>query len=122
MLLDDPTSSLDNKVTSNIINRICRHPKWSKKTYIISTRKISVLKKMDKVIFMENGKVSFFGPFEQLQDKKEFQEYAQERKEKDKKEEEERSENNPESEQTHEWREAPTDNNKIEEVTPSLPN
>ena len=118
MLLDDPTSSLDNKVTSNIINRICRHPRWSQKTYIISTRKISVLKKMDKVIFMEDGKVSFFGPFEQLKDKKEFIEYAQEEEEKDKKEEE-RSENSPESEQTPEWREAPTDNNKIKEVTPS---
>ena len=77
MLLDDPSSSLDNKVTSNIINRICRHPKWSKKTYVISTRKISVLKKMDKVIFMENGKVSFFGPFSQLKEKKEFIDYAQ---------------------------------------------
>ena len=95
MLLDDPTSSLDNKVTSNIINRICRHPRWSQKTYIISTRKISVLKKMDKVIFMEDGKVSFFGPFEQLKDKKEFIDYAQA-------DEEHKGEQNPKKEPTKE--------------------
>ena len=103
MLLDDPTSSLDNKVTSNIINRICRHPRWSQKTYIISTRKISVLKKMDKVIFMEDGKITFFGPFEQLKDKKEFIEYAQEEEE-----------NNQESGDESDWSESPAVTNEFE--------
>ena len=107
MILDDPTSSLDNKVTSNIIRRIYHHPKWSQKTYIISTRKISVLKKMDKVIFMEDGKITFFGPFEQLKDKKEFQEYAQEQ--------EESQENFSKSEDKSQSNEAPT-TNQFEEV------
>ena len=84
MILDDPTSSLDNKVTSSIINRICKHPKWSKKTYIISTRKISVLKKMDKVIFIEDGEVSFFGPFEQLKNQQKFIKYTQSQEEEEK--------------------------------------
>ena len=100
MLLDDPTSSLDNKVTSNIINRICRHPEWSQKTYVISTRKISVLKKMDKVIFMENGKISFFGPYSQLKDKKEFIEYAQDQSD-------ENDQKSQEFSQEVEWSEAP---------------
>ena len=109
MILDDPSSSLDNKVTSNIINRICRHPKWSQKTYVISTRKISVLKKMDKVIFLENGKISFFGPYSQLKDKKEFIDYAQEQKEKE--------EANKDSEENDEWTEASVEADHFEEVT-----
>ena len=80
VILDDPTSSLDNKVTSRILTRICTHPKWSQKTYIISTRKISVLKKMDKVIFIQNGKITFSGTFSQLKHKKEFIDFAHEEK------------------------------------------
>ena len=80
MILDDPTSSLDNKVTVNILEQLNTNPRWNQKTYIISTRKINILSKMDKVIFMEGGKVLFFGPYSQLMHKKEFQDYSQTQK------------------------------------------
>ena len=75
MILDDPTSSLDNKVTSNILTTISTHPKWSKKTYIISTRKLSALRKFDRVIFMLKGAIRFFGTYSDLKLDLEFQQF-----------------------------------------------
>ena len=61
MVLDDPTSSLDNKVTEKILDVILTDEKWSRKTYIVSTRKAGILQRFDRVIFMEDGAIKFFG-------------------------------------------------------------
>ena len=88
MILDDPTSSLDNKVTSNILTTISTHPKWSKNTYIILTRKLSALRKFDRVIFMQKGAIRFFGTYSDLKLDLEFQQFEKIEGEREKQHEE----------------------------------
>ena len=38
-LLDDPTSSLDNKVSNVIFKDITSHPRWKDKTFIVPPRR-----------------------------------------------------------------------------------
>ena len=74
MILDDPTSSLDNKVTADILEIITKHRKWKEKTFIISTKKLSVLDYMDDAIFLRNGSVLYSGGKEGLKSLPDFQE------------------------------------------------
>ena len=75
MILDNPTSSLDNKVTQQIMDTILKHPKWSKKTYVISTRKAGILERFDRVIFMDEGRIRFFGKPTELKQSSVYQNY-----------------------------------------------
>ena len=59
MVLDDPTSSLDVKVTDTIFKMMARHPKFSKKTFLVATKKANVLDYFDKAIFMKDGKINY---------------------------------------------------------------
>ena len=77
MLLDDPTSSLDNKVSADIFNIINTHPKWKKKTFVISTKKLNVLNFVDQVIFMKNGTVIYSGKRQGLENVREFDDLKQ---------------------------------------------
>ena len=88
MLLDDPTSSLDNKVSADIFNIINNHPRWNKKTFIISTKKLNVLDYVDQVIFMKKGRILYSGNKQGLKNLKEFEELKkfQEKKENEKQE------------------------------------
>ena len=74
MLLDDPTSSLDNKVSADIFNIINTHQKWSKKTFLISTKKLNVLSYVDQAIFMKNGRIIYSGNKEGIENVHEFKE------------------------------------------------
>ena len=74
-LLDDPTSSLDNKVSDTIFENIRSHPKWRDKTFIVATKKVGALKYFDRVIFMINGSICFQGTFKELKKVREFQEF-----------------------------------------------
>ena len=58
MVLDDPTSSLDVKVTEKIFKKMAQHPKFDKKTFLVATKKIGVLDYFDKVIFMKDGEIN----------------------------------------------------------------
>lgn len=60
-IFDDPTSSLDNVVASNIMEDINNDPLWKEKTFIISTNNMNMLKYADKIIYIENGVLEFFG-------------------------------------------------------------
>ena len=75
MILDDPTSSLDNKVTQKIMDTILTDPKWSRKTYVISTRKAGILERFDKVIFMEEGEVKFYGKYSEFRESLSYKAY-----------------------------------------------
>lgn len=59
-LLDDPTSSLDNNVSQRIMNIINSDEFWNKRTFLITSNNLKLMKYFDKVIFMENGKVVHF--------------------------------------------------------------
>ena len=80
MILDDPTSSLDNKVTATIIDSIMNDSKWSTKTFIIATRKMQILDRFDKIIYMENGSIKFFAPYSELKRLPEFLHYEKDQR------------------------------------------
>ena len=64
-MLDDPTSSLDNKVTVEIMKAINKDP-WKEKTFILSTNNTKLLEFVDRVIYIENGSIRYFGSFEEM--------------------------------------------------------
>ena len=66
MILDDPTSSLDNKVTASIMEGIREGEEMKGKTFIISTNNIKMFDYADKIVFMVDGRVDFFGTYEQM--------------------------------------------------------
>ena len=63
LILDEPTSSLDEDIESKILENI-----FSLKdlTLIMVTHKIYTLKKCDEILFLSNGKVVFQGPYKEL--------------------------------------------------------
>ena len=58
-------------------------PLWKDKTYIISTRSFKMLEYADRVIYMEKGKITFFGKLADLKKRPEFKEYMQEQQKKE---------------------------------------
>lgn len=60
MIFDDPTSSLDNKVSQAILKNIKEDPHWDGKTVIFSTNNLGLLKYVDRVILVSDGKISQF--------------------------------------------------------------
>ena len=71
-MLDDPTSSLDTKSAYKVFEALLTHQKLEAKTIIVATKKAEVLEKFDKVIFMIEGKVEYFGKLDQLLKKERF--------------------------------------------------
>ncbi len=66
-LLDDPISALDAHVGENIMkNLVLGHLKY--KTRVLVTNALHFLKFMDRVIYMKNGEVVFFGTFPDLEE------------------------------------------------------
>ena len=74
MILDDPTSSLDNKVATRIMKIMTRFPRWKDKTVIFSTNNLRLLDYCDKAILMDAGRVSFFGKVKDLRQNPAFAE------------------------------------------------
>ena len=60
-IFDDPLSALDAYVGMNLFNEVfCEYLK--NKTVIISTHSLQYLNNFDRIIFMEDGKIKWFGP------------------------------------------------------------
>lgn len=60
-LLDNPTSSLDTKVTAGVFNAITQHPKLMNKTFIITSNDYKLLEYCDRVIYLSDGRIQFNG-------------------------------------------------------------
>ena len=63
LILDEPTSSLDEDNEVKILENIFR---LKNLTLIMITHKIYTLKKCDEIFFLSNGKVVFQGPYKEL--------------------------------------------------------
>ena len=67
-LLDDPLSALDVNVGDHVFRKaFCGFLKH--KTRVIVTHNLGYLKFFDRIIFMDQGRILFNGPFDQLKDK-----------------------------------------------------
>ncbi|HOP24721.1 MAG TPA: methionine ABC transporter ATP-binding protein [Defluviitoga sp.] len=63
ILFDEPTSSLDPKTTQKILDLILEINQSTKKSILIVTHEMDVIKKIcDKVVYLKNGYVDFMGP------------------------------------------------------------
>ena len=66
LILDDSVSAVDTKTEQTILENL-RTTRAGKTTILIAHR-ISTIEQMDKVIFIEDGKLAAFGTHEQLYD------------------------------------------------------
>ena len=64
LILDDPTSSLDNIVTDKIMKIIRHSPHWESKTFVIGTNNDKLVEYADRVIHIERGTVLFNGSYD----------------------------------------------------------
>ena len=87
-LIDDIFSTLDNNISQKIFENVfCNYLK--NKTRILVISKKSFLPFVDKIIYLEKGKITFFGNYEQFKEfNKDFEEIKDEEENKEKEEEE----------------------------------
>lgn len=64
LILDDCTSALDLETEKKIFSNIKEH--IGERTLVIATHRVSAVKDMDEIIFMENGRIAERGTHEQL--------------------------------------------------------
>lgn len=64
MILDEPTSAIDAKAEFTIFNNIYKH--HGQKTTLIVSHRFSTVRKADKIIVMEAGKIIEYGSHEEL--------------------------------------------------------
>ena len=69
-LYDDPFSALDFNIATEIINRGIL---GSSKTRIIATHSIQYLKYADKILYIDEGEIQYFGGYKEFQKTEEFQ-------------------------------------------------
>ncbi len=62
LVMDEPTSSMDANAEREFINQIDDYAKDGTRTLIISTHKPSMLKLVDRIIVMDQGKIAADGP------------------------------------------------------------
>ena len=62
LVMDEPTSSMDANAEREFINQIDDYAKEGNRTLIISTHKPSMLKLVDRIIVMDQGKIAADGP------------------------------------------------------------
>jgi ABC-type bacteriocin/lantibiotic exporter with double-glycine peptidase domain len=72
IVIDEGTSALDNFSEKIIMNHFIN--KIKDKTVIIVSHKINLLKKVDKIILIKNGKIEAIGPYKKIKSNKIFQE------------------------------------------------
>lgn len=70
IVIDEGTSALDSLSEKVIMNHFIN--KIKNKTIIIVSHKINLLKKVDKIIFIQNGKIEKIGKYNQLKTNKNF--------------------------------------------------
>ena len=63
LLLDEPTSAMDNTSEAVFMQKL---KNFDNKTLIVSTHRQSLLKMVDKLILMDNGRIMAFGPKAQV--------------------------------------------------------
>lgn len=80
-ILDDPTSSLDNKVSHCIMRTITEEELWKNRTFLISTNNFALLHYFDKVIFIDNGKIIHFATPDEIKASEEFKQISIEEEE-----------------------------------------
>ena len=64
LIFDEATSSLDNLTENKILNTINNFD--NDITLVMVTHKINLIRNFDKILFLEDGKISSMGKFEQL--------------------------------------------------------
>lgn len=65
LLLDDTLSALDSKTEDRVLQKLLQS-RSNNKTVFISTHRLSVLPKCDRIIFLENGEVMAFDSYSKL--------------------------------------------------------
>lgn len=65
ILLDDPLSALDPVTEKQIIDRLI-FGLWNQKTRIVSTHRLQHLRKFDRIVYLEAGKILYSGTFSEL--------------------------------------------------------
>lgn len=76
MLLDDCLSAVDVDTEEKLFEKLINGA-WKERTRILVTHRLSALTKVDRIIFMEDGKIIAEGNFEQLlATNKKFREYT----------------------------------------------
>lgn len=68
LVLDDPTSALDQIVSSKIMRDIHKNLLLKEKTFVITTTDPKMLKYADRVIYMKNGQIIFFDSVDVLRE------------------------------------------------------
>lgn len=72
LLMDDPLSALDSNVRKNVfqevIQGLCR-----KKTRILITHVVDFLHFSDRIVIMENGRISAIGTYKELENNQHLQ-------------------------------------------------
>ena len=69
LILDEPTSQLDIKSARLLMDHITAHA--LNKTVMMITHQVALLKKMDRIIFMKEGKIMDEGPYQALYERNE---------------------------------------------------
>ena len=64
LILDDSVSAVDTKTEQTILDNL--HQTRSGKTTILIAHRISTVERMDKILFLENGRLEAVGPHEKL--------------------------------------------------------
>jgi phospholipid/cholesterol/gamma-HCH transport system ATP-binding protein len=71
ILYDEPTTMVDPLMAAHMIDLIVKLKKNLQKTSIVVTHDTHLAKKLaDRVIFLQEGRVSFFGPWKELEESK----------------------------------------------------
>lgn len=66
LILDEPTKGLDRRNEEEVMNNILAHVKQHKQSLLVITHKPLMLEKMDKIVVMEQGKITAQGNHQQL--------------------------------------------------------
>ena len=62
LVMDEPTSAMDANAERDFISNMERYSKEGNRTLILSTHKPSMLKLVDRIIVMDQGKIVADGP------------------------------------------------------------
>ena len=74
-LFDDPLSALDAYVGMNIFNNVILDY-LKGKTIVVVTHALQYISHMDRIIYMKNGEINWFGPSSQLKSQSFFKEFT----------------------------------------------
>ena len=66
LILDEPTKGLDRRNEEEVMNNILAHVKQQKQSLLVITHKPLMLEQMDKIVVMEQGKITAQGNHQQL--------------------------------------------------------